>query len=112
MGNLKDEAQAYEQKQTRNISDLDEVSVDFEIKDDSFTFKEKDKEGKEVEKTVDQKVIIVNGEKYRVPVSVIVQLKAHLEDNPDLTKFKVKKTGEGLKTEYVVIPIIKSGLRF
>ena len=108
MTKLIDEANAYEQKQTRNISDLDEVSVELEVKDDSFTFKERDKEtGNENEKTVNQKVIVVDGEKYRVPVSVLMQLKAHLEDNPNLKKFKVKKTGEGLKTEYVVIPIVK-----
>ena len=44
MPSIKDEAQAYEQKQTRNISDLDEVPIDIEVKDDSFTFKERDKE--------------------------------------------------------------------
>ena len=83
------------------------MSVDVDVKDDSFSFKEKDKDGNEVEKTVNQKVIVVDGEKYRVPVSVLMQLKAHLEDNPNLQKFKVKKTGEGLKTEYVVIPIVR-----
>ena len=31
--------------------------------------------------------------------------KAIREEKPDLKTFKVKKTGEGLKTEYTIIPI-------
>jgi len=46
----------------------------------------------------------VDDEEYRVPTSVLKSLKVILEDKPDLKFFKVKKTGEGLKTEYTVIP--------
>jgi hypothetical protein len=49
----------------------------------------------------------LDGEKYRVPNSVLKQLKVLLEDNPDLKKFKVKKSGVGLNTDYTVIPILK-----
>jgi hypothetical protein len=47
----------------------------------------------------------VNGEEYRVPDSVLKALKDNLEVNPKLGWFKVKKTGEGLKTNYTVIPL-------
>ncbi|KKK73592.1 hypothetical protein LCGC14_2892300, partial [marine sediment metagenome] len=49
--------------------------------------------------------MVVAGEEYRVPNSVLKQLKKHLEANPKLEKFKVAKEGEGLKTEYTVIPL-------
>jgi hypothetical protein len=49
----------------------------------------------------------VDDEKYRVPISVIQQLQVMIEDNPNLKKFKVKKTGEGKdNTRYTVIPLV------
>ena len=90
--------------QTKNISELSQVSTDLVLEDDEFTFTEQD--GKE--KTVKQKVIDVDGEKYRVPLSVIGSLKVILEDNPNLKIFKVKKTGEGKDgTKYTVIPLME-----
>ena len=53
-----------------------------------------------------QKVAIINKERYRVPNSVLKQLKVLLEDNSNMKKFKVKKTGQGLNTDYTVIPLI------
>lgn len=99
---IKEEAQNYEPPtKTKNIADLAKVSTDLTLEDDSFTFTEGDKE-----KTVKQKVITVEGEKYRVPLSVIGSLKVILEDNPELKYFKVKKTGEGKdSTKYTVIPL-------
>jgi len=101
MATLKEEAQAYESKQTKNIADLEVVSVDLQTEDDEFEVTE---DGKT--KTVKQKVTIVDGERYRVPASVLKQLKVLLEDSPTLKKFKVKKTGAGLSTDYTVIPLI------
>jgi len=102
MTKLNEFAQGYETKATKNIADLPEVSIDLELEDDDFEFTDKD--GKV--KTVKQKVVNLNGENYRVPISVIQQLKILLEDNPDLKKFKVKKTGEGKdNTRYQVIPL-------
>lgn len=100
---LKEEAEAYEPAaKTKNIAELAEVSTDLKTEDDSFTFTEGDKE-----KTVKQKVVVIDGEKYRVPLSVIGSLKVILEDNPNLKKFKVKKTGEGKDgTKYTVIPLV------
>jgi hypothetical protein len=99
---LKQEAEGYvPTAKTKNISDLQKVSTDLLLEDDSFEF---EKDGKS--KKVNQKVITVDGEKYRVPVSVIASLQAILEDNPELKFFKVKKTGEGKDgTRYTVIPL-------
>lgn len=89
---------------TKNIADLKEVSTDIELIDDEF--KTTDKVTKQ-EKTVKQKVIVVNGEKYRVPNSVIGQLRVILEDNPACKKFKVKKSGTTIDdTRYQVIPLL------
>ncbi len=100
MGTMKEEAQAYESKQMKNISELSEVTIDPQIKQDTFDF---EKDGKT--KTVNRKFIEINNEKYRVPDSVFKQLKVHIEENPNFNKFKVKKTGVGLDTEYTVIPL-------
>lgn len=103
MAKLKEEALSYEAKLTKNIADLNEVSVDIELEDDEFEMEDEKGETK----VVKQKIIVVNGDKYRVPKSVLKQLKDQLEDNPDLKKFKVKKSGQGLNTDYTVIPLIK-----
>lgn len=100
MAKLKDEAKAYEPKQTHNIAELDKVSVEIEVEDDEF---EVEKDGKT--EVIKQKVAIVDGEKYRVPNSVLNQLKVLLEDNLNLKYFKVKKTGQGLNTDYTAIPL-------
>ena len=89
---------------TKNIADLKEVSVELDLIDDEFELT--DKVTKQI-KVVKQKVIVVNGERYRVPTSVISQLKIVLEDNPGCKKFKVKKSGSTIDdTRYMVIPLI------
>jgi len=104
MTKINEFAKDYESKATRNIAELPEVSVEIELEDDEFEFT--DAEGKV--KHVKQKVINLNGENYRVPISVIQQLKVLIEDNPNMQKFKVKKSGEGKEnTRYQVIPITK-----
>ena len=47
----------------------------------------------------------VNNERFKIPVSVLSSLKEILEESPNLKKFKVKKSGEGMETRYTVIPI-------
>jgi hypothetical protein len=94
---LKDEAKDYKpSKITKNISELQSISTDLVIEDDSFEF-----DGKEIK----QKIVEVAGETYRVPVSVIRDLKVILDDNPNLKTFKVKKTGQGMETRYTLIPL-------
>jgi len=100
---LGDFAKDYKSKATKNISELPEVSIDLEVSDDEFETTDK-VTGKT--KTVYQQVIEVNGTNYRVPASVIQQLKIVLEDNPNLKKFKVKKSGTAMETRYQVIPLI------
>ena len=97
MATLKEEAKAYEPPQTKNIADLEVVSTDIEISEREY----QDSEGKPFK----IKVVTLNGEDYRVPISVLKSLKTILEEKPDLKHFKVKKTGEGLKTEYTLIPL-------
>lgn len=95
---LKEEAQASEpQAKSKNITELSQVSTDLLVHSETFTNAEKEE--------VTIKVIEVNGEKYRVPQSVLNNLKVILEDNPKLKTFKVKKTGEGMDTRYTVIPL-------
>ena len=92
------------QQTTKNIADLKEVSIDLEVEDDDYEIIDK---GTQQPKIINQKVIIVNGEKYRIPVSVIQQLKIIREDNPNLKKFKVKKSGTTKDdTRYQVIPLV------
>ena len=104
MSKISDYAKDYEPPQTtKNIADLPEVSTDLEMEDDEFEYM--DKVTKQT-KIVKQKVITLNGTNYRVPVSVIHQLKILLEDNPNLKRFKVKRYGTTKEdTKYQVIPI-------
>ena len=103
MAKISDYAKDYEPTATtKNIANLSKVSTDLELIDDEFDFT---KDGET--KTVKQKVVVVDGEHYRVPVSVIQQLKVFLEDNPNLKLFKVKKTGSTKDdTRYTVIPLM------
>jgi len=97
MASIKEEAQAYEPKQTKNIADLNKVSIDLQTEERVGT----DKDGNPFR----YKVIIVDGEDYRVPDSVLKSLKAIFKEKPELKEFKVVKTGEGLNTNYTVVPI-------
>ena len=106
MSKISEYAKDYEpQQSTKNIADLEKVSVDLELVDDDFEFIDK-KTG--LPKVVVQKVIVMDQEKYRVPVTVIQQLKVLLEDNPKMQYFKVKKSGSTKDdTRYQVIPILE-----
>jgi len=103
MSKISEFAKDYEPQQTtKNIADLEEVSTDLELEDDEFELIDK---VTKLPKTIKQKIIVVDGENYRVPITVIQQLKVLLEDNPELKKFKVKKSGTTKDdTRYQVIP--------
>ena len=96
MAKLSEEALTYTPPTTKNISELGLVSVDAEVKE---------RTAGEGENTFTYKYIEVDGEEYRVGASVLKQLKAQLEENPKLIKFKVTKEGTGMKTNYTVIPL-------
>jgi len=98
MGSIKDEAMAFTPKQTKNISELPQVSIDFEIKEGEGI----DKEGTPFK----YKFIEINGEEYRIPGVVIAQVKDILSENKNMKSFKVKRTGEGKTgTRYTVVPL-------
>ena len=97
MADLKQEAKNYEPKVTKNIADLEKVPINMEVKSKTVS------EGTADEFTYNY--IEVEGEEYRVPASVLKSLKAIIEEKPDMAIFKVVKKGEGMKTEYTVIPL-------
>lgn len=97
MASIKENAMAYQPKQTKNISEMEVISTDVEMKTKVVNQGEPDEFSYEY--------IEHNGEEYRVPKSVIMQLQEHLKAKPKLQTFKVSKKGEGLKTEYTVIPL-------
>ena len=93
MGNIKDEANQYEPKaKVKNISELDSVSVDFAV------LKENDAE-------FPYSYIEVDGERYKVPISVLAMLKEIFKEKPLLKNFKVNKAGKELDTKYTVITL-------
>lgn len=94
---IKESAKAYEGRQTKNVADLDKVDVSLPI--DTFTGNTTDGE------EFSYKFITVNGVPYRIPDSVLKQLKELLQEKPDLKFFKVKKSGSGLDTSYYVMPL-------
>jgi len=97
MATLREVSQAHKPQTTKNIADLDKVNTELELKEKTVN-----------EGTADEfsySYIVQDGQEYRVPVSVIKQLKDHIESKPDMTEFKVKKQGEGLNTQYTVIPL-------
>lgn len=97
MATLKQSAQEFHPKQTKNIAELSEVSTDLEVYEGNGVNKDNEE--------FSYKFIEVNGEEYRVPEVVLRDLKTMLEENQALNKFKVKKSGQGLSTRYTVIPI-------
>lgn len=93
MTSIKEMAQNYSSSQILNVADLEVVDIAVDIFE-------------EAECEFPYSYIAIDGKKYRVPKSVLLDLKTLLEDNPELKKFRVKKTGEGMNTNYTVIPII------
>ncbi len=96
MATLREEAKVFIPEQTKNIADLPIVDCDLQLED---------RQGVDKDKLVFKyKVIVLNGEDYRVPNKVIGDLKAILEKKPNLKTFSVSKKGSGLNTQYTVIP--------
>ena len=99
MATLKEESMAYEPPQTLNIADLKKVPIDIELQNGEG----KDNEG-EVFK---YKFAVVDGKQYRVPGSVIGQIKEILKQNPNTLDVVVTKQGTGMNTRYMVMPYVK-----
>ena len=98
MPTLSEFAKTYTPTTTKNISVLNEVDVTLVLEDREGT----DKSGNNFK----YKVIIVDGEEYRVPSSVIGNLKVILEKKPNMKKFSVARQGTTKDdTKYTVIPL-------
>jgi len=97
MTSLGETAKAFVPKQTFNVADLEAVSVESKVEARTGT----DKEGHEFA----YNVVIVGGNEYRVPASVLADIKTLLEAKPTLKTVKVIKKGQGLNTKYSVIPM-------
>ena len=100
MATIGEQSKAYEPPTTKNIADLEVIDIQWDMKTETFTKKETGEDF-----TVD--FVEVCGERYRVPTSVLKQLKEQMAEISDLRYFKVRKTGTGLGTEYTVIPLHK-----
>ena len=95
MTSLRDEAKAYVPQQTKNIADLEIISLDVPIAERIG----KDKDGKDFK----YKVAIVLGEEYRVPNSVFNDIKEIMAMKPAVKSIKVVKKGTGMNTSYTVV---------
>ena len=94
MQNLKQTAQGYIPKVTLNIADLDKVDLSLPIEDRDGT----NSEGKDYQ----YKVMIANEHEYRVPGTVMEEIKKILKIRPDAKYVNVTKSGAGLNTSYSV----------
>ena len=98
MPSIGKEADDYVAPKTLNIADLEVVSVEQEL------LTRIHKQGTKDEFSYD--CIVIEGEDYRVPKSVLKQLKTFREEKPKMTSFKVKKEGTTVNdTSYQVIPL-------
>lgn len=96
MTTLRQESATYESKETKNISEAGIFSIDLPLEKVTY------KEGTEEEFTVNE--MQIEGQFFRVPDSVLIQIKALIQDNPELKQVKVLKTGSGMSTKYQVVP--------
>jgi hypothetical protein len=96
MTKLNEMAKAYVPQTTHNISEIQKIPVDIDVNPETYL----DQEGKEFKVNV----AIYNGEKYRVPNSVLEGLKGILAKLPDTKFVTVLKSGTGMNTRYQVIP--------
>lgn len=97
MASIKQEALNHVSKETKNITELEQLSVNLETKEEVIN------EGTSEEWR--QMITVIKGEDYRVPITVLKQLKEQLKAKPEMEHFRVTKTGSGMKTVYTVIPL-------
>jgi len=97
MTTIREAAVSYETKKTRNIAELDSVSTELDVEEKTF----KQGTGEEFTAYITQ----IGGEEFRVPKTVLVQLNEILAEKPDVTAFKVKRSGENMNTKYTVITL-------
>ena len=95
MATIRDAAKKYEPAKTLNIADLQKVSTENDIQHKAVN--------KGTPEEFEYDFIVVSGQEYRVPKTVIKQLKQQLTVKPMATAFKVLKDGTGMNTEYTVV---------
>ena len=98
MVNLKESAKAYQPKKTRNIAELEVVDIEQIVVEARQGVND---EGKDFNFMVAK----IGNEEYRVPSSVLGSIKTILEAKPTLRHIRVIKKGQGMNTEYTVIPL-------
>ena len=91
-------AKEYEPTRMKTIVEVEAVSIQ------QVFFKDESRETQDKE-TYKVSYIVVDGEEYRVPNSVLEQLQTMMEEKPEMTTFRVTKKGEGKGTKYTVIPL-------
>lgn len=94
---LKEAANKFEPKTTKNIADLEIVRTDYPIQDREGL----DQDGK----IFKYKVVLVGTDEFRVPNSVLADIKSILAAKPNLKTIKVIKKGTGLNTKYSVVSL-------
>ena len=102
MGSVLEEAKVYVPKSSKTVADLDKFDVTLPLIDDSW---ENEDGTRNKFKAVE---VVVNGEKikYRVPFTVLADIKEIAKIKPDLHFVKVTKSGSGRTgTKYTVIPL-------
>ena len=97
MTKLNEMSKAYQPMTTKNICELEKVPVDIDVKENTY---QKD-DGTDFQVLEAE----IEGQKYRIPKSVLPQLKAFLEKKPDMTHFTVSKSGSGMNTQYHVMNV-------
>jgi len=95
MPTIKDLANSYIPKSMKNITELQSIPTDLVVFHQDID-DEHDYECNYAE---------LNGVKYRLPDSVLKNLKEILKKKPSLKNFAVTKSGEGKQTQYTVIPL-------
>jgi|TARA_Y100000034_G_scaffold20139_1_gene22918 hypothetical protein len=95
MATLRETALAYEAPQTLNIADLTAVPIDeLEV----LETEKKNAEGEPFK----YKYTIIDGKEYRIPQTVLEEIKTIIKLKPEVKNVKVNKSGSGLATRYRV----------
>lgn len=94
---IKEMANQYQPKTAKNITELKTVDVALVIESEEGTDSNNE--------PYSYNFIEVESVKYRMPDSVLRDLKGILEKKPNLKTFCVSKQGEGRLTRYTVIPL-------
>jgi hypothetical protein len=95
MTSFKEQAKAYEPKQTLNVTDLERFDISTELE-------ERTGNGSDGKDYIYQ-VAIIDKVEYRVPNTVLEETKKLLAVKDDIKFIKAVKQGSGLNTKYSVV---------